>query len=223
MLARLVDALRRLFRLLRGNRRSGAGLPVPEIGIGKLGPTPPAPHPPAPPPPPTPAPPVGPTLAMAQLMAASGAFPARTGQAAGFTLGMIQSFAGRSDAFGTPVADGRMLPVVSNQPLMAVIGLSFGGDGVHLGLPDLRGRTPVGGQQIGMRGLQTLALTWLIATEATSGAPVLGMAMAFGATMRQPDGWSPTDRCCRSRATCRFTRRSARPSAATPWRSGCRG
>jgi microcystin-dependent protein len=129
---------------------------------------------------------------MAQLMAVSGAFPERTGSAAGFTLGMIQSFAGRSGAFGAPAADGRLLPVASNQPLMAVIGLSFGGDGVHIGLPDLRGRTPVGGQQIGMEGPQTLALTWLIAAEPASGAPVLGMVMAFGGNYA-PAGWLVSD------------------------------
>jgi hypothetical protein len=63
-------------------------------------------------------------LALPQLMAVAGAFPERTGGPAGFTLGMIQSFAGRNGAFGAPPADGRELSVSGNQPLMAVIGLT---------------------------------------------------------------------------------------------------
>lgn len=130
---------------------------------------------------------------MPQLMAVAGEFPPRAGpDPAGFTLGMIQSFAGRSGAFGAPPADGRLLPVASNQPLMAVIGLSFGGDGVHLALPGLTGRTPVGGQQLGLEGPQTLALTYLLATEATSGAPMPGMIVAFGGNYA-PAGWAVAD------------------------------
>jgi microcystin-dependent protein len=128
-------------------------------------------------------------LALPQLMAVAGAFPERTGGPAGFTLGMIQSFAGRNGAFGAPPADGRELSVSGNQPLMAVIGLTYGGDGMHLALPDLAGRTPVGGLELGTQGPQTLVLTWLIAAEAASGAPVLGMIVAFGGNYA-PAGWA---------------------------------
>ncbi|TGX50115.1 hypothetical protein E5A73_16950 [Sphingomonas gei] len=198
MLARLIKALSRLFRIFGSgnwNEPPDGGeraIPVPPVAEpGKPGPTPP-PTPPSPPP--APPPPVGPTLAMPQLMAIAGEFPPHAGGAAsaGFTLGMIQSFAGRSGAYGAPPADGRLLPVASNQPLMAVIGLTYGGDGIQLALPNLTGRTPVGGLQLGLEQPQTLALTYLIATEAASGAPLLGMIVAFGGNYA-PVGWSAAD------------------------------
>jgi microcystin-dependent protein len=60
---------------------------------------------------------------------------------------------------------------------------------MHLALPDLAGRTPVGGLELGTQGPQTLVLTWLIAAEAASGAPVLGMIVAFGGNYA-PAGWA---------------------------------
>lgn len=196
MLARLIDALRRLFRILGGSsagpvdRNAATPVPVPP-DLGRPGPTPPAPPPPAPPPP---SPPAEGTLALSQLMAVGGEFPPHAGgiPPAGFTLGMIQSFAGHEAAFGAPSADGRLLSVGTNQPLMAVIGLTYGGDGIHLALPDLTGRTPVGGRQLGIVGEQSLTLTYLIATEATSGAPVIGMVIAFGGNYA-PAGWALAD------------------------------
>jgi microcystin-dependent protein len=193
MLARLFDALRRLFRIFgvgekpdHPTRRGSVPPHLSESAVGRPGPTPSPP----PPPPTPPSPPAEGVLALSQLIATAGEFPVRTGESAtGFTLGMVQSFAGRDGVFGAPPADGRELPVSGNQPLMAVIGLSFGGDGVKLALPDLRGRTPVGGQQIGMEGAQTLALTYLIASTAASGAPVLGMIVAFGGNFA-PAGWA---------------------------------
>lgn len=199
MLASLIGALRRVFGLfgLAGPPAAATPCPAPDsgrAGLGQPGPTPPAPPvPPAPSPSPAPTPPqpAKPVLALTQFVATGGEFPARAGDdPAGFTLGMIQSFAGTGDAFGAPPADGRMVPVAANQPLMAVFGLSYGGDGVHLGLPNLTGRTPVGGTQLGMLGQQTLTLTYLIAAEAGSGAPLLGMIAAFGGNYAPP-GWLP--------------------------------
>lgn len=41
--------------------------------------------------------------------------------------------------------DGQLLPINENQALYALLGTQFGGDGrVTMGVPDLRGRTPVG-------------------------------------------------------------------------------
>jgi microcystin-dependent protein len=193
MLASLIAALRRLLRLL-GLMDSAVPAaprhPAREMTEPSLTKPAPTPTPPSPAPPP-PAPVVKPTLALPQLFATGGAFPVRTGdEPAGFTLGMVQSFAGPGGAFGAPPADGRMLAVNTNQPLMAVIGLSFGGDGIHLGLPNLTGRTPVGNVQIGMMGAQTLTMTYLIAVETSSNAPLLGMVVAFGGNYA-PQGWAP--------------------------------
>jgi len=43
------------------------------------------------------------------------------------------------------ICDGRLLPVEGNEALYMLLGTSYGGDGVtNFGLPDLRGRVPVG-------------------------------------------------------------------------------
>ncbi|MDV3455434.1 tail fiber protein [Sphingomonas sp. HF-S4] len=132
-------------------------------------------------------------LVLPQLMAVAGEFPQRAGGApATYTLGMIQSFAGGGGAYGAPPADGREIPVAENQPLMAVIGLTFGGDGSRLALPDLRSRTPIGGAQLGLEGQHTLGMTYLIATNAESGAPLLGMVAAFAGSFA-PSGWTVAD------------------------------
>lgn len=192
MLARLIHALRRLFRIFGFGTSAhpaeqGGGYPPPkphptEAATVSPVPTPPVPQRPVPP---------TTVLALPQLVATAGEFPVRNGDgAASFTLGMIQTAAGAGEAFGAPAADGRELPVPTNQPLMAVFGLTYGGDGLHLGLPNLTGRTPVGGVELGMMGAQTLTLTYLIATEQGGGAPLLGMVAAFGGNYAPP-GWMP--------------------------------
>jgi microcystin-dependent protein len=63
---------------------------------------------------------------------------------------------------GWALCDGQLLAINTNQALFALIGTWFGGDGIRtFGLPDLRGRSPVGlsndpGQ---MRGSETVTLT----------------------------------------------------------------
>jgi microcystin-dependent protein len=45
---------------------------------------------------------------------------------------------------GWALCDGQLLPINQNQPLFALLGTTYGGDGrVNFGLPDLRGRVPV--------------------------------------------------------------------------------
>lgn len=46
---------------------------------------------------------------------------------------------------GYVLCDGRMLPIVTYQALFALLGTTYGGDGkTTFGVPDLRGRVPVG-------------------------------------------------------------------------------
>ncbi|HEY6927467.1 MAG TPA: tail fiber protein [Steroidobacteraceae bacterium] len=46
---------------------------------------------------------------------------------------------------GWALCDGSLLPISQNQALFALLGTMFGGDGkTTFGLPDLRGRSPVG-------------------------------------------------------------------------------
>jgi microcystin-dependent protein len=57
---------------------------------------------------------------------------------------------------GWATCDGQLLPINQNQPLFALLGTTFGGDGrVNFALPDLRGRTPThvgSGHTLGERG-----------------------------------------------------------------------
>ncbi|MEK7951807.1 phage tail protein [Luteolibacter soli] len=62
----------------------------------------------------------------------------------GHTLGEIVMYAGALPADVTP-ADGRTLPINSNNALHQVVGDVYGGNGqTTFGLPDFRGRTPMG-------------------------------------------------------------------------------
>ncbi|HEX7339126.1 MAG TPA: tail fiber protein [Rhodanobacteraceae bacterium] len=46
---------------------------------------------------------------------------------------------------GYATCDGQLLPIAQNQALFALLGTMYGGDGrTTFGLPDLRGRTPLG-------------------------------------------------------------------------------
>ena len=139
------------------------------------------------------------SLAMPLLVALTGEFPARGdgGTNAYFTLGMVQTFAGFSAAFGAPRAAGQILPVnnpPSNQALFSVLGINFGGNGItSFGLPNLNGRAAIGGpQQVGNFGQGTLTMTWLISTGPSSLAPVPGTLAIFGGSYA-PDGWAFCD------------------------------
>jgi microcystin-dependent protein len=49
---------------------------------------------------------------------------------------------------GCALCDGRLLPVQQHTALYALLGTVFGGDGLNtFGLPDLRGRSPIGSGQ----------------------------------------------------------------------------
>jgi microcystin-dependent protein len=138
------------------------------------------------------------TLAMPQLMALSGQFPTRGdgGTNAYFTLGMVQTFAGSSAAYGAPRAEGQTLQISNpptNQALFSVLGTTFGGNGMTtFGIPNLVNRAAIGGQQAGMFGQGTLTMNWLISTGPSSLAPVPGTLAMFGANYA-PDGWAICD------------------------------
>lgn len=84
-------------------------------------------------------------------------------------IGEIIMFAGNFAPKGWAICDGQLLPIAQNTGLFSIIGTAYGGDGrTTFGLPDLRGRAPVGsgtgpglspffrGQQ---RGVETVTLT----------------------------------------------------------------
>jgi microcystin-dependent protein len=59
-------------------------------------------------------------------------------------VGEIRIFAGSFAPLGWALCQGQQLPIVENDVLYALIGTTYGGDGVNtFALPDLRGRAPV--------------------------------------------------------------------------------
>lgn len=84
-------------------------------------------------------------------------------------LGQIMMFAGNFAPTGWMLCQGQLLPIAQYSALFAILGTSFGGDGVRtFGLPDLRSRVPVGtGQGPGLTnyvigeqaGSESVALT----------------------------------------------------------------
>lgn len=67
-------------------------------------------------------------------------------------LGQIHIFALDFAPKGFAKCDGQLLPINQNRDLFALLGTSFGGDGINtFALPDLRGRAPIGqGQGSGL-------------------------------------------------------------------------
>ena len=57
---------------------------------------------------------------------------------------------------GWAFCNGQLLPINQNQPLFALLGTTYGGNGqTNFALPDLRGRTPIhldGGHTLGQSG-----------------------------------------------------------------------
>ena len=60
-------------------------------------------------------------------------------------IGQIILFAGNFAPRGWAKCEGQLLSISENQALFSIVGTMYGGDGrTTFGLPDLRGRTPVG-------------------------------------------------------------------------------
>ena len=60
-------------------------------------------------------------------------------------IGQIELFAADAVPHGWAKCDGSILQIATNTPLFALIGTTYGGDGItHFALPDLRGRVAIG-------------------------------------------------------------------------------
>lgn len=79
-------------------------------------------------------------------------------------VGEIRMFGGNYAPQNWAPCDGRLLPISENEVLYALLGTTYGGDGMNtFGLPDLRGRLPIG---IGQgSGLSPRALAQSIGVE----------------------------------------------------------
>ncbi len=87
-----------------------------------------------------------PSLVLSQVVQSQGIFPRRDIDAgAGAVMGMVRTFAWD---FGTPKAQGQLIPISQNTALFSILGTTYGGDGrTTFALPDLVGRTVVGAGQ----------------------------------------------------------------------------
>ena len=137
-----------------------------------------------------PAPPPG-FLVLPQLFAIVGEYPAQGGPgSAENVLAMIQTFAG-ADAWGAPRAEGQSYRVDQYQALYSLIGPFYGGDGeLHFDIPDLHGRSPIGGNP-GEMGAQSLAMSALVCTSQGDGPPP--GTIAWFAGNFPPPGWHMAD------------------------------
>ena len=60
-------------------------------------------------------------------------------------IGEVIMFAGNFAPRGWAFCEGQLLPISQNQALFSILGTTYGGDGrTTFGLPDLRGRAPIG-------------------------------------------------------------------------------
>lgn len=80
-----------------------------------------------------------------------------------YYLGEIRIFAGGFAPEDWALCDGRLLQINSYQPLYALLGTTWGGDGkTTFGLPDLRGRLPIGqGQGVAPNGSPPMTMRTL--------------------------------------------------------------
>lgn len=87
-----------------------------------------------------------PSLPVETLIATGGVFPSQGGSSGSATfIGQVANFEGNFIPAGWTAADGQLLSIQSNQALFAIIGTTYGGDGVTtFALPDLQGRVAVG-------------------------------------------------------------------------------
>jgi microcystin-dependent protein len=89
-----------------------------------------------------------PSLALNYLIALTGIFPSRdSGSVDPHTpyLGEVMPFAGTFVPSGWALANGQLLPINQNQALFALLGTTYGGDGITtFALPDLRDRSVIG-------------------------------------------------------------------------------
>ncbi len=71
-------------------------------------------------------------------------------------LGQIMIFGGNFPPKGWAFCDGSLMAIQKNSALFSILGTMYGGDGrVTFGLPDLRGRVPIGmGQGLGLTAYQ---------------------------------------------------------------------
>ena len=84
-------------------------------------------------------------LAMNWIINVEGLYPVSGGDITLDSIGVLSQFAGNFAPNGTMFAHGQLLNIADYSSLFAIIGTTYGGDGINtFALPDLRGRTAIG-------------------------------------------------------------------------------
>lgn len=84
------------------------------------------------------------------------------------TIGEIRMFAGTFPPRAWAFCQGQLLSIAQNTALFSILGTTYGGNGqTTFGLPDLRGRSPIGAGPAGP-GLSPIQLGELAGTETTT-------------------------------------------------------
>jgi microcystin-dependent protein len=109
-----------------------------------------------------------PSTALHYIIALNGVFPSQnSGSPDEPFLGQMALFAGNFAPSGWAFADGQLLPISQNTALFAILGTTYGGNGVsNFALPDLRGRDIIGSGQ--GPGLENFDLGEVVGTESIS-------------------------------------------------------
>lgn len=86
-----------------------------------------------------------PSLGINYAIALQGLYPSQGGGSTDEYIGMINMFAFNFAPSGYANCEGQLLPINNYQSLFSILGTTYGGDGrTTLGLPELRGRVPIG-------------------------------------------------------------------------------
>jgi microcystin-dependent protein len=98
-------------------------------------------------------------------------------------LGEIRLFGGSFAPVGWHYCDGTLLPISNNEALFSLIGTAWGGNGTtNFGLPDLRGRVPIGQGAGGGLTPRTLGQTFGTSMVTITAATYPTHTHAFGAS-----------------------------------------
>lgn len=138
---------------------------------------------------------------------------------------------------GTMPADGRLLPISQYSALFSLMGTTFGGNGqTTFGLPDLRGRAPVGtgqgtgmsnvayGQAVGQQSVSLLASQMPIHNHPATFTPTGSAAPLAVSVTVQAAGTAASDNTTAPTATNKYLSASgAGPGAATIWNKDLTG
>ena len=111
-------------------------------------------------------------------------------------MGEIRMFAGNFAPRGWAFCEGQLLPIAQNSALFSLLGTNYGGDGrTTFGLPDLRGRAPIGaGRGPGLAETYLGALSGrastTVRTTKIAVTPAQGRSQSATAVSDIPDGVS---------------------------------